>query len=138
MPPDIILLKECSSYFPGDLPLYQAKTKDFVRRVQARGIRMILTTVVPVTRSRAAKDAGKLQSLRQFNDWIREFAAQSEIVVLDLDSALRVPDGGGYLRDDFTSGDGSHLNTAAYAVLDQELKIMLKGTTASWQMRVQH
>jgi hypothetical protein len=41
--------------------------------------------------------------------------------VLDLESAVRIEGGGRYLREDFTSGDGTHLNASAYAVLDRTL-----------------
>lgn len=121
----IVILKECSSYFPGDLPAYRDSLRRWAEQIQASGARLVLATVVPVTRTRAARDAGKQESLVEFNRWIREFARQEGIALLDLEAALRVGDGNSYLRDDFTSGDGSHLNAAAYAVLDKTLSATL-------------
>jgi hypothetical protein len=123
--PNIVILKECSSYFPGDLSNYQRGIEGWVRRLQATQIKVILATVVPVTRSRAAQEPGKQESLLRYNEWIREFAGQHRIEVLDLESALRSNDLGKYLREEFASTDGSHLNPAAYAVLDETLQTLL-------------
>jgi len=122
---NIIILKECSSYFPGDLPAYRDSLRRWVKQIQATGARVVLATVVPVTRRRAARDVGKQESLVEYNRWIREFAQQERLALLDLESALRIGDEDSYLRDDFTSGDGSHLNSAAYAVLDNMLRATL-------------
>ncbi len=122
---NIVILKECSSYFPGDLPAYRESLRRWVKQIQAAGARVVLATVVPVTRTRAARDVGKQESLVEYNRWIRDFARQEGIALLDLESALRAGDGDFYLRDDFTSGDGSHLNAAAYAVLDKTLRATL-------------
>jgi hypothetical protein len=132
--PDIVILKECSSYFPSDLSSYQRSIEDWVRRSKARQINVILATVVPVTRSRAAQEPGKQESLLKYNEWIREYASQHSFAVLDLEAALRSNDSGKYLRDEFAATDGSHLNSAAYAVLDGTLrKLLCEGTTSVTQ-----
>ena len=122
---DAVILKECSSYFPGDLSLYERSIQDWVGRLQVRGISVVLATVVPVTRERALQNPGKQESLLQYNEWIRQYAAQRGLKVLDLEAALH--DGGPakYLRSDFSAADGSHLNPAAYAVLDDVLLTFL-------------
>ena len=126
--PNIVILKECSSYFPGDLSLYQRSIEDWVGRLQAKHIKVILATVVPVTRSRAGKSPGKQETLLKYNEWIREFAAQHDLKVLDLEAALRGDDSSRYLREEFAATDGSHLNSAAYAVLDGTLRGLLSET----------
>jgi hypothetical protein len=127
--PNIVILKECSSYFPGDLSTYQRSIEDWVSRLQAKQIKVILATVVPVTRSRAAQSPGKQETLLKYNEWIREFANQHGLRVLDLEAALRVGDSDKYLRGEFAATDGSHLNSAAYGVLDETLRRLLPETS---------
>jgi hypothetical protein len=116
--PQVIILKECSSYFPGDIERYEALIPVWVRQVETAGVRPVLATVVPVTHSRASQSPGKQGTLEQFNDWVREWAASHNVALLDLETALRVDPSDRHLRDEFTSGDGSHLNAKAYSVLD--------------------
>jgi len=120
-PADIVVLKECSSYFPGDTSFEKKKEMmiNWVREVKAKKIRAVVATVVPVTRQRAAQDSGKLKGLLAYNDWLREFARKEDLPLLDLEAALRTDDRERYLRDDLTSGDGSHLNRKAYDILDR-------------------
>jgi lysophospholipase L1-like esterase len=119
--PDIVLLKECSSYFPGPLAEYEARMSRWVARLQERGIRPVLATVVPVTRARAASDPGKQSALLEFNRWVRQYAREQHLPMLDLEATLREETGDAYLRADFAAPDGSHLNAAAYARLDHTL-----------------
>lgn len=124
---DIVILKECSSYFPGEPRAYRESVQRWARRLQAHGIRVILATVAPVTRERARHDSGKQEALLEYNRWLREYARTQRLPVLDLESALAVGEHDAYLRDEFTSGDGSHLNARAYAVLDHTLRAVLCG-----------
>ena len=128
---DIVILKECSSYFPGDLTVYESSIQNWVSRLQAKHIRVMLATVVPVTRARARQSPGKQESLVEYNEWIREYAQEHGIKLLDLESALRTDETGRYLRDDFATSDGSHLNAAAYVVLDDVLRKTLSGTSVT-------
>ncbi|KAA6458326.1 hypothetical protein DYQ86_20640 [Acidobacteria bacterium AB60] len=116
--PNIVILKECSSYFPGDMEDYKQRVRDWVRQLQAGNIQVMLATVVPVTQARAASAPGKQESLLAYNQWIREFAHQQHIPVLDLEAALREPGQGSYLRLEYAADDGSHLNDGAYRALD--------------------
>ena len=118
---DVVILKECSSYFPGKGAAQRAAFETWQQTLSAAGTKVVLATVVPVTATRARADAGKQEALTAFNDWVREYAAQKDLPVLDLDAALRSGAPGSNLKDEFTSGDGSHLNAAAYAVLDRTL-----------------
>jgi len=127
--PDIVILKECSSYFPGDLPSYQRRIEEWVGQLQAKQIKVVLATVVPVTRSRAAQDAGKQESLLKYNEWVREYASQHGLDVLDLEATLRSNKEGKFLREEFAATDGSHLNSAAYAALDETLRALLHGNS---------
>lgn len=119
-PADVVILKECSTYFPEDTPreLKQELMAQWVRQVREKNVKVMVATVVPVTRDRAAHDRGKQESLLLYNDWIRDYARKESLVLLDLEAALRADERERYLRDDLTSGDGSHLNRKAYDILD--------------------
>lgn len=118
-PPDTIILKECSAYFPGE-PQQQKELliNKWVDQVRHAGIQPILATSVPVTRKRSEMDKGKMDGILKYNDWIRNYAKDQRIPLLDLELALRTDPADRYLRDDLTSGDGSHLNAKAYQILD--------------------
>lgn len=126
--PKIVILKECSSYFPGDLTMYKRSMEKWISRLQAKHIMVVLATVVPVTRARAEQSAGKQESLVEYNEWVRQYAAQHGITVLDLELALRTDEHGRYMRDELATSDGSHLSAAAYTVLDHVLRKTLYET----------
>ena len=119
--PDIIIIKECSAYFPGDLKQYKELMEKWVKRIKDAKIEVWLATAVPVTETRAGKQAGKIEGIRAFNDWLREYAKQENITLLDLEAALRKDAEARFLKDEFTSGDGTHLNKEAYDILDNVL-----------------
>lgn len=115
---DVVILKECSAYFPGDLDVQKRLIDEWVKKIQATGAEAVLATTVPVTRTRSKQDSGKLEALRTYNDWVRQYAKEHGIKVIDLEEVLRSDAKDRYLRDEYTSGDGSHLNAAAYQALD--------------------
>jgi len=117
-PADIIVIKECSAYFPGDLEKYRRSFGEWATAVRQGGRGLVLATVVPVTAERAAGVPGKMEQVREFNDWVREYARREGITLLDLEEALRTDPEKRFLRDDLTSGDGTHLNRKAYDILD--------------------
>lgn len=119
--PDVVILKECSAYFPGPLSAFQNSMREWVTRLLVHRFQVALATVVPVTAARAARDPGKQEALLSFNRWLRGYAREQWLALIDLESALRDRKPGSYLRDDFAAPDGSHLNSSAYRVLDQLL-----------------
>jgi hypothetical protein len=137
--PDLVILKECGAYFPGDQAAYEAMIRRWVAELRAAGIRPAVATVAPV-----AAPAGVIQHLKAFvkswilgredqnaaiaryNDSIRAYAAAESLPLLEIERALLHPFGGLYaLSPMLDSGDGLHLNPKAYAVLDQELDRLL-------------
>lgn len=120
-PADVIILKECSSYFPSDLRRDKELVQRWAQDIRRKNIAVMLATVAPVTRERAQRDPGKQEGIREFNDWLRAYAQQQGTPVLDTEWALRSDDKERYLRDELTSGDGSHLNRKAYDILDRLL-----------------
>ncbi len=134
--PSAIILKECAAYFPGDLELYKSLMTSWIDQCLEKKVMPIPTTVVPVTWShnvingfkmiikraigRINKIYGlsRIDSILAYNDWIKEYAQSRGLVVLDLESAVRVSPEDRYLRNELSSGDGLHLNDQAYKILD--------------------
>jgi lysophospholipase L1-like esterase len=129
--PDIVILKECSSYFPGNLDAYRRSIRQWAGEFQQRNVQVILATVVPVSKTRAAANPGKQESLLEYNRWIREYAREQHLALLDLEAAMRQEGETSYLQDRFDVGDGTHLNAAAYEVLDTVLRTTLAGAATA-------
>lgn len=125
--PDIIILKECAAYFPGDLDRYRTLMQAWTERVVGKKRRVILATVVPVTKERAATKKGQAEAIWAFNDWIRAYGRQKGVPVLDLEAAVQEGDGSRFLRAD-VSTDGLHLNGKGYGLLDECLLGLLKSS----------
>jgi hypothetical protein len=136
--PDAIFIKECAAYFPGDLRQYQELMKGWIKECRKAGVIPIPTTVVPVvsSKNKSVKDqlkdfiktilgipttgkAEQLEGIFQYNDWVREYAGQEGLTVLDLEAPLRTSQDDRSLRVDLHSGDGMHLNAKAYEILDR-------------------
>jgi hypothetical protein len=126
-PVDFFILKECSSYFPSDRRDDRQLVERWVRTIRGANKGVMLATTVPVTQARARQYPGKQEGLLAFNDWLRQYAAKEGLPVLDLEAALRADNKDRYLRDEYTSGDGTHLNKAGYDVLDRLLVTTLCG-----------
>lgn len=131
-PADLIVIKECSSYFPSDMRRDKELVQQWVQQIRQRHIAVMLATVVPVTKERARRDLNKQESIREFNDWLRIYVREQSLPLLDLELALRTDDKERYLRDDLTSGDGSHLNRHAYDILDQ---LMIESVSIQFSAR---
>lgn len=123
--PDVVVLKECSAYFPAAWPARQNEYERWVRRLRERGVRVILATVVPVTLERAARDGGKQPALLAFNRWVREYARREVLDLLDLEAALSEGPPDFHLKREYAQTDGSHLNEIAYRLLDNRLRDVL-------------
>lgn len=124
--PNAIIIKECAAYFPGDLESYKALMMKWIKSVRESNMEVIVATVVPVTQGHAEMRKGRIETIQEFNDWLREYAQIENITLLDLETALRKDAEIRFLRDDLTSGDGLHLNKKAYDVMDQLLKKTLE------------
>jgi hypothetical protein len=135
--PDVIILKECAAYFPGDFAQYQDLIKNWIDSCRKEGVIPVPATVVPVTRLHSFKmiliDIIKGRnpfkrgnplahkrnaSICAYNDWIRKFAAKEGLAVLDMEAAVRYSVENRFLREDFAKIDGLHINSMAYESLD--------------------
>jgi hypothetical protein len=136
--PDMVLLKECAAYFPGDLEHYKSLMKRWIAQCQQEDIIPIPTTVVPVTRLHALKKFmidivkgrnpfqqgsplrhKRNDSLLSYNDWIKEYAGERGLAVLDLESAVRYSETNRFLKQNLAKVDGLHVNSLAYKSLDE-------------------
>jgi hypothetical protein len=114
--PDAIIIKECAAYFPSNEPQQgrQAMVHEWVDRIREAGIQPILATVVPVSRSHDEAYPGRSAALCAFNDWLRHFAAEEKVEILDLEKALRISASDRHLAPGLDSGDGLHLQRDTY------------------------
>ncbi len=138
--PDAVIIKECAAYFPGDVAKYQTMTDSWVVELRKAGIRPVLATSSPVTerlptwtyakqlikryilRRDYVDNDKRLRDVWTYNDFVRRYAAENKIPLLDIERAVRISDQNRALRPEFTSGDGLHLNATAYQALDRALE----------------
>ena len=130
--PDAVILKECASFFPGDLQNMQDMIRTWVSMCRSADITPILATVAPVVKSYPLRmfvlnlfhgkfvwPSRTFDEIIVFNDWIREYAMNEGLAVLDLESALRQNESNRHLKSKFARRDGLHLNALAYRELDK-------------------
>jgi hypothetical protein len=120
--PDMIIIKECAAYFPGDLENYKTLVTKWIHQSIAAGIKPVVATVAPVTQEHSEKKPGRLEGILEYNDWVKSYTKEIGINCLDLESALRISNDDRALSPDLTSGDGLHLNGRAYSIIDITLK----------------
>ncbi len=78
-----VIIKECAAYFPRDTDKSQKLIKEWVNLLRTQNITPILATVVPVTREHDAKRSRRFNSILLFNDFIRNYAYQENIEILE-------------------------------------------------------
>jgi lysophospholipase L1-like esterase len=61
----------------------------------------------------------RLREVTSFNDWVRKYASEQKLALLDLEKILRISEVDRRLDADFDGGDGLHLNAKAYPQLDK-------------------
>lgn len=137
--PDFVVLQECSVYFPGPLEEYQRLYAGWIARLRAAGVTPVVATSIPPARRRSVlEQAGEFVKSRllgrprryeqivAFNSGLRALARDEGLPLLDLEAALQAAPGDAHLAPRFDSGDGIHVNAAAYAVMDRALVDLLR------------
>ncbi len=118
--PDIMIIKECAAYFPPDsqgssMSAYKNLIRGWVNLSRSNGVIPVLTTVVPIDPNNPLNTGqAQLNSILEFNDWIKQYCRDENISVLDLEKALRISDTNRALNPIYDSGDGLHPNERAY------------------------
>jgi lysophospholipase L1-like esterase len=113
---------------------------EMVRRARANGIEPVLATEVTLSeppglvnravalinqlRGKVSYGAAVNGHVRDINAWLRDYARQEGIRLLDFEKAL--DDGNGFRRIEYTSGDGTHISPEGYAVLTALARERLK------------
>ncbi len=88
-----------------------------------QGIVPIIATIIPAGKPEARiGDFSVVDSLQQYNDWVRVFAAERGYPLADFAAAIETEEG--YLPFD-CSVDPVHLNQKGYDVLELVLKSVL-------------
>jgi len=113
--PDAVIIKECAAYFPRELKENVTKIEEWVRLLSNNGVIPILATCAPVTRENDLKYSGRMKSINEFNEFIRNFARKKRIAVLDLQKALEDGSEMHYLKREYARQDGLHLVSKAYS-----------------------
>lgn len=129
--PDVIIIKECAAYFPAGSDGLKPLIKGWVGECRDAGVVPVLATVVPVVRSFSLRvfllnllhgkwvyPRGTFEAIIEFNDWVREYAREEGLVVLDLEAALRTSPSDRHLNGRYARKDGLHINERAYGELD--------------------
>jgi lysophospholipase L1-like esterase len=109
----------------------RANFREMVAIAKANGITPILATEVTLSEAvgfmnRLAAFVGGLRGkegyaarinreVREVNDWLRGFAREQNLKLLDLEKVL--DDGEGFRDTDYTTDDGTHISAAGYAAL---------------------
>lgn len=89
---------------------------------RAHGVKVVLATLVPAAAYPWAKEVQPIGKIGAINAWIRDYAAQNGLTLVDYFAAMN--DGHGGLRPEL-SGDGVHPNAAGYAIMQRALSAPL-------------
>ncbi|KAB7622853.1 hypothetical protein [Alkalilimnicola sp. S0819] len=141
--PDLVVLQQCSVYFPGELGDYRRKTLSWLEQLEGQGITVALATTVPtaaslgwwqdfknLVKTRLLGREGQQEQITNFNTWLRQLAAQRRLPLFDPEAALRQAEPPGYLDPAYDAGDGIHLNARGYERLDRVFYRFLQGLGA--------
>lgn len=137
--PGVIIIKQCSVFFPGALNRYKAMMCAWREQIEVVGVQPVFATTIPVARACSAFHAGrgwirslipglesKMTQIWAFNDWIRAHAQDLGGTVLDLEQALQISSEDRYLSPEFDQGDRVHVNAAGYRAMDEALERTLR------------
>jgi hypothetical protein len=123
--PDAAVIKQCAVYFPGDEQRW-GLVPGWARQLREGGVRPAVATVAPVNRAHASAHPGRAEGLWAYNDWLRGWAEEQQVPLLDLEAALRCGAADRHLDPRLASGDGLHLLYRSYReVLDSLIPPLL-------------
>ena len=105
-----------------------AGMQDIVRRVKARGLKIIGVTIIPRHNRPPADDntgwsAAKTQARHEVNQWIRT-SSQFDAVI-DFDKAVQDPENRDLIYPPFNCGDGIHPSPRGYYELGRSVRLDL-------------
>jgi hypothetical protein len=128
----VVILQECSVYFPGDMASYRARYTRWIEELLESGRQPVVATTVPPAadmgtaqnfknfiKARVLGRESQFEQVMAFNDWLRALAQERDLPIFDLEELLRSSTADRHLAPRFDVGDGIHLNAEAYRILDQ-------------------
>jgi len=100
---------------PATLAMFQDDIESMVAIARANHIRVILASLLPASRFPWKQEARPADEIRQWNEWLKNYAKQQGMVYLDYYSVL-VDDEGG-MKPELAFDKAVHPNTAGYALM---------------------
>jgi hypothetical protein len=114
--PDAIILKECAAFihadkeqFTKEFKNYKKVYKDMIQIVRKNGAIPIAATICPL-----AYRGPHLENILRFNDWVKEYAMNDRLALMDIENAVRVSKNDRILKKEISQKDGLHLTREAY------------------------
>lgn len=98
---------------PATLEMFQDDITSMVAVARANHIRVILASLLPASRFPWKPEARPAAEIRQWNDWLKSYAAQEGLVYLDYYAALANENGG--MKPELAFDGAVHPNAAGYA-----------------------
>jgi lysophospholipase L1-like esterase len=117
--PTAVAIKICSVNFRPSIPAYYLKDglQVMVQTAQAAGIIPIVTTVIPVGKPAARiGDYSAIDSLKAYNDWVREYARGNSLLLIDYAKAIENVNG--FMPQECTT-DAIHLTEKGYEIISK-------------------
>jgi len=115
--PDAVIIKFCSINIRPEQPLMVLEDgmTMLTQLAQANHITPIVCTIIPTGKPAAhVGDFRVVDSLQKFNQWVRDFARQNNVDLIDLAKAIE--DSEGFLPREYAA-DPIHVNEKGYALL---------------------
>jgi len=107
---------------PSTLEAIEGNLTSMAELARANGIRVVLSSVMPVSDYEVRNGQPIVQTVRRppdkiitLNNWIKDYAAKNKLIYLDYFSAM--VDAKGFLKDEL-SNDGLHPNADGYKVMN--------------------
>jgi hypothetical protein len=124
--PKAVAIKFCSINFRPSIPAYYLKDglQVMVQTAQAAGIIPIVTTVIPVGKPAARiGDYSAIDSLKAYNDWVRQYAQANSLYLIDYAKAIEGDDG--FMPQECTD-DAIHLTDKGYDLISNAARPVIK------------
>jgi acyl-CoA thioesterase I len=107
---------------PTSLEAVQNNIRAMAELAEAHGIHVVLGTVLPARQYRGRPEIDPVSSIAALNDWIRRYAREHRIAVVDY---YTVMDDGQHGLSAADSSDGVHPTDAGYAKMEAALERVL-------------
>lgn len=124
--PDAAIIKFCSINIRPhqQLQMLRDGMTMMIEMAQNEGIKPIISTIIPAGKPEAhIGDFSVADSLNKFNDWVRAFATERELPMIDFANAIA--DDQGFLPRD-CSTDPVHVNEKGYRILAEAARPVIK------------